>query len=185
MTGAWPSVRLDSVCERITVGWVGPMAEEYVSEGVLFLRSQNIRPFGLDMASAKFVTPAFHEKIKKSRLSPGDVAIVRTGYPGTAAVIPKTLAEANCADLVVVTPGPDLDATFLAATLNSAWGVGAVTGRLVGAAQQHFNVSAAKAMEIPLPPVTVQREIARVLNSYAEAIENNTRRIDPRADPDA
>lgn len=177
MRSDWPVRRLEDLCERITVGHVGPMADQYEASGVAFLRSQNIRPFRLDLDGVKYIGDDFHARLKKSELHPGDVAIIRTGYPGTACVIPDSLGRANCADLVIATPGPDLDPHFLAAIFNSSWGVSAVAGRLVGSAQQHFNVSAAKAMQVHLPGIGEQRRIVRVLRAYDDLIENNMRRI--------
>ncbi|MDH4445563.1 MAG: restriction endonuclease subunit S [Akkermansiaceae bacterium] len=171
-------VRLKDVCDRITVGHVGSMKDEYVAEGISFLRSQNIHPFRLNLADIKFVTPEFHAKLKKSALKPGDVAVVRTGYPGTACVIPKSLPVSNCSDLVIISPNEtELDSGYLAAVFNSSWGVATVGGNLVGAAQQHFNVGAAKEMEINLPDLPTQRKIAGILSAYDDLIENNLRRI--------
>jgi len=174
---AWPAAPLEAICDRITVGHVGPMASEYVDDGIPFLRSQNIKPFAIDVQDLKFISPSFHRKLKKCALGAGDVVIVRTGYPGTAAVVPPSLGEANCADLVVITPGPTLNAYFLAAIFNSTWGADSVKGRLVGSAQQHFNIGAARRMEIRLPPLTVQQKIASVLSAYDDLIDNNNRRI--------
>lgn len=170
-------VKLKDVCLDITVGHVGPMADEYVDVGIPFLRSQNILPFRLDRSNLKFITEAFHRKLKKSALSPGDVAVVRTGYPGTACVIPKGLPVANCADLVVIRPSEELDSYYLCCLFNSAWGRSTVAGSLVGVAQQHFNIGVAREMEVTLPPVEVQRRIASILSAYDDLIENNTRRI--------
>jgi type I restriction enzyme S subunit len=153
------------------------MADKYVDEGVPFLRSQNILPFRITADNIKFIPQSFHEKLRKSSLRPGDVAIVRTGYPGTAAVVPKWLPDANCADLVIITPGGDLDAFFLAAVFNSTWGIASVGGQLVGAAQQHFNIGAARRMELHVPPLPIQRKIAAILSAYDDLIENNNRRI--------
>jgi type I restriction enzyme, S subunit len=159
------------------VGYVGPMVKEYVEHGVPFLRSQDINPFRLDLSSIKYINKAFHAKIKKSSLSPGDVVVVRTGYPGTACVIPPSLPIANCSDVVIIRPSLELDPYFVTALFNSAWGRGSVSNNLVGAAQQHFNVGAAKEMLIDLPPLPVQRRIAAVLSAYDDLIENNQRRI--------
>lgn len=177
MNAAWPLVVLEDVCDRITVGWVGPMVDEYVDDGVPFLRSQDIAPFSLATANIKFITHEFHARIRKSALRPGDVAVVRTGYPGTAAVVPPSFGEGNCADLVVISPGAGLNPHFLAALFNSAWGISSVGGRLVGSAQQHFNVGAAKKMEVHLPPLPTQRKIAAILSTHDDLIENNNRRI--------
>jgi type I restriction enzyme S subunit len=174
----WREVKLKDVCREITVGYVGPMAKEYVDEGVPFLRSQNIQLFRLDLSSVKYVSPQFHSKLKKSALTPGDVAVVRTGYPGTACVIPETLPVANCADLVVIRPSEELDSRYLAGLFNSTWGRGKIAGSLVGVAQQHFNVGAAKEMVIHLPPLSTQRKVASVLSAYDDLIENHNRRIE-------
>jgi len=171
-------VRLKEVCDRITVGHVGSMRDEYVSSGIPFLRSQNIKPFRLNKIDIKFISPEFHERLKKSSLKPGDVAVVRTGHPGTACVIPANLPVSNCSDLVIITPSAtQLDSRYLAAVFNSSWGIATVGGNLVGVAQQHFNVSAAKEMEINLPDLPTQCKIAGVLSAYDDLIENNLRRI--------
>lgn len=177
MNRPWPVFRLEELCERITVGWVGPMASEYVHDGVPFLRSQNIQPFQIDARDLKFIPESFHRRIRKSELREGDVAVVRTGYPGTAAVIPSWLESANCADLVIIRPGEKLNSVFLAALFNSTWGKASVEGRLVGSAQQHFNIGAAKRMELQLPPLASQLKIASVLSAYQTLIDNNRRRI--------
>lgn len=174
----WREVRLEDVCEHITVGHVGSMADEYVAEGIPFLRSQNITPFKVNLRGVKYITSEFNEKLRKSALKPGDVAVVRTGYPGTAAVIPRELLVSNCSDLVIIRPGEEIDSWFLSCLFNSVWGRGVVAGNLVGVAQQHFNVGAAKNLRIALPPIQNQRAVASILRNYDDLIENNTRRIE-------
>jgi type I restriction enzyme, S subunit len=174
----WRKVKLKEVCREITVGHVGSMAKEYVDEGIPFLRSQNILPFSLELSSVKYITPEFHGKLKKSALLPGDVAVVRTGYPGIACVIPSKPSICNCADLVIIRPSEELNAKYLTCVFNSTWGQGIIAGTLVGVAQQHFNVSAAKEMEVNLPPRHTQVKIAAIIYNYNDLIENNTRRIE-------
>ncbi len=172
------TLKLESVCARITVGHVGPMASEYVDEGIPFLRSQNIKPFRLDLDDVKFITAAFHERLRKSALRPGDVAVIRTGYPGVAAVVPRSLPDANCADLVVITPTlSQLDPYYLAAIFNSTWGKATVAGNLVGVAQQHFNIGAARNLDVVLPSMAVQRRAVDIFLAYDDLIENCDRRI--------
>lgn len=170
-------VQLGELCERLTVGHVGPMANQYQSAGIPFLRSQDIHPFAIRTEESKFIDEEFNAKLKKSILKKGDVVIVRTGYPGTAAVVPARLDGANCADLVILTPGPNLDPWFTAALLNSSWGRGMVAGNLVGVAQQHFNVGAARALQFRPPDISVQRRIGEIIRTYCNLIEVNLRRI--------
>ena len=130
----WPEQRLSDVCKKMTVGHVGPMAKRYTQSGIPFLRSQNVRPFQIDLDDVVYIDEIFHKELYKSQLRPGDVAIVRTGYPGTAAVIPEALPASNCADLVIVRVGEHLDPQF-AAFFNSSHGKRLVNGNLNGAAQ--------------------------------------------------
>ncbi len=174
----WRDVVLGDLCERVTVGHVGRMSDRYVDDGVPFLRSQNIKPFVIDRNGMLRVDEDFHRKLAKSRLAAGDVVVVRTGYPGTAAVVPSDLDGSNCADLVVITPGEDLNPHLLAAVFNSSWGRSAVGGHLVGAAQQHFNIGSAKMLRLRLPSRHEQDQIAVVLCALHDLIENNRRRVE-------
>ena len=157
----WDFRKLTTLCDRITVGFVGPMAHRYEETGVPFLRSQNIRPFQIQLDNVKFIGDEFNEEIRKSKLNPGDVAIVRTGYPGTAAVIPDTLPISNCADLVIATTNEELSPHFLTMFLNSDFGKRLVASKSVGAAQKHFNVGAAKAVDFPTPPILEQKRLVQ------------------------
>ena len=153
---SWETTQLSKLCKKITVGHVGPMAKRYVGSGTPFLRSQNIRPFEISLTDVKYIDDAFTNELKKSELRPGDVAIVRTGYPGTCAVVPDELEVANCADLVIARTGSKLNPHFLALLLNSSYGKKLVAGAAVGAAQKHFNVGAAKRAIFPFPPLETQ-----------------------------
>jgi type I restriction enzyme S subunit len=170
----WKEVCLEDVAEEVTVGHVGLMASEYVADGVPFLRSQNVEPLRVNDADLKFITPAFHQRLRKSALAPGDVVIVRTGAPGTCAVIPSSLPIANCSDLVIVRCGPELDPRFLAYYVNSV-AAHHVDSHLVGAVQQHFNVGSARKMLMHLPTAHEQRAIAQILGTLDDKIELNRR----------
>ena len=171
---AWASTYLEDVAEELTVGHVGPMASEYVPSGIPFLRSQNIEPFRVSLADTKFITAEFHSKLAKSVLRPGDVVIVRTGKPGTAAVVPDWLPVANCADLVIVRAGPRLDPHFLCYYINGLAGHH-VDAHIVGAVQQHFNVGSARRLPLRLPSLDEQHAVAYILGTLDDKIELNRR----------
>jgi len=165
---------LEEVADELTVGYVGPMASEYVPSGIPFLRSQNVEPLRVMQDDIKFITPDFHKRISKSALSPGDVVIVRTGKPGACTVMPDSLPVANCSDLVIVRCGKKLDARFLAYYVNTV-AAHHVSAHLVGAVQQHFNVGSARKLKMLLPEIGEQRAIASVLGSLDDKIELNRR----------
>ena len=174
----WQMAKVKNLAEYITVGFVGSMSSLFVEDGVPLLRGQNIHEYSLNLTNLKYISQETHTKWKKSALMPGDVVIVRVGYPGTACVIPNGIGELNAASLVIVRPDPKkLDANFLCYVINSPWGKAQVSGRLVGAAQQVFNTQTAAELEISCPPLPTQQRIAGILSAYDELIENSQKRI--------
>ena len=173
MKSNWPLVKLEEVAE-LTVGFVGTMAKHYTQDGVTFLRSTNIEPFNIKFDDIKFISSEFNEKISKSQLRGGDVVIVRTGKPGACTVIPEIEGSWNCSDLVIVRPHQEkLDPLYLAAYINLASGT--INNQLVGAVQQHFNVASAKKLEIPVPPIEVQRKISSLIGNLNDKIAINNK----------
>lgn len=170
----WRNVLLEDVTDEVTVGHVGPMASEYTPHGIPFLRSQDIEPYRINLSEITHISEDFHQRLQKSALKPGDVVIVRTGKPGTAAVVPDSLKVANCSDLVIVRPSRELDSRFLAYYINTL-GNRHVAAHLVGAVQQHFNVGSARKLRLLLPRIEEQRDIADVLGALDDKIELNRR----------
>jgi type I restriction enzyme S subunit len=174
----WQMTEVKNLADHITVGFVGSMSDLFVENGVPLLRGQNIHEYALDLKNLKYISQETHRKWKKSALMPGDVAIVRVGYPGTACVIPDGIGDLNAASLVIVRPDrTKLDSNFLCYVINSPWGKAQVSGRLVGSAQQVFNTQTAAELKIPHPTLPVQQRIAGILSAYDELIENSQQRI--------
>lgn len=169
MSSEWVSKELEEVATEVTVGFVGSMASEYIAHGIPFLRSLNVEPFRINTKALKYISPKFHAKINKSSLQPGDVVIVRTGKPGASAVIPEWLKTANCSDLVIVRCGEYIRPHFLCYWINSV-ASHHILSHLVGAVQQHFNVGAAKKMQVLVPSLREQDQIITILGSIDDRI---------------
>lgn len=174
MGNEWQLLELNDLSKEITVGFVGSMTHEYVDTGIPFLRSKNIAEHVINWDDIRFISTEFHEKLKKSALRPGDVAIVRTGKPGVTCVIPETLKIANCSDLVIVrVDDTRLNPYFLSYFMNSVAAGQQVNSHVVGAVQQHFNVGAAKKIKLLLPPISEQEVVVDVLRSLDNKITLN------------
>jgi type I restriction enzyme S subunit len=174
MSETWEAVTLDDISEDITVGYVGPMAEQYLDAGVPFLRSLNVEPFRIKAIDLKYISMEFHQRLRKSALKPGDIVIVRTGKPGACAVIPDRLLEANCSDVVVVRAGAKVRPGYISYVVNStaAHHIDAYT---VGAVQQHFNVASARQIRFRLPPIVEQDRILSILGALDGNIDLSRR----------
>jgi type I restriction enzyme, S subunit len=169
----WEWTRVDSASERVTVGHVGSMKEEYVSNGIPFLRSQNVRPNRFDDNGLLYISSVFHGKLKKSTLFPNDVVVVRSGSVGTACVIPHSLKEANCSDLVIVKQPRGIASYFLSFYLNSVTDT-RIARQRVGIALTHFNTQSVAAFPIPLPSLLEQQQIVQEVErrfSIADQVE--------------
>lgn len=161
----WLVVSIRDVAEKITVGFVGSMAHLFTDQGIPLLRGQNVLANQLDLNETKFISPETHKQWKKSALEPGDVVMVRVGYPGTSCVIPDGLGEANAASLVVVRPNTSkLSAHFLSMIVNSQDGKRQIDSYLVGGAQQVINTGTAAMFKLRLPSLPEQTAIVAILS---------------------
>ena len=158
---SWEVVRCEDVCETISVGIVVKPSSYYVANGVPAFRSQNVREDRIQSEPMVYISEeANNGPVKKSKLSAGDVLIVRTGYPGTSCVVPPEFDGSNCIDLIFVRPNKaKLRSHYLSRFFNSDAAKVQVQVGKIGLAQQHFNVGAAKNTQVPLPPTDQQDEI--------------------------
>jgi type I restriction enzyme S subunit len=169
----WDIIRCEDLCKTITVGIVVRPSSYYVPKGVLAFRSFNIREDYLNLKDLVFISEVDNQsKLAKSRLQKDDVLIVRTGYPGTACVVPQKFEGANCIDLVIARPNQDtIRSHYLSRFFNSKAGKDQSSASETGMAQKHLNVGAVKRTLIPLPSLAEQQQIVEILSSVDRKIE--------------
>jgi len=181
----WEWTTFETVCWEITVGHVGPMASEYIEDGIPFLRSLNVRENRFDPKNLKYVSEKFHKKLSKSHLSTRDIVVVRSGNVGISCVIPETMKEANCSDLVIARPVNGFLSEYGSLFINSILARDQINTMKVGIAQTHFNIGSMKKILIPLAPYDEQKRIvAKVLAffSIADNIETASSKARTRTD---
>jgi type I restriction enzyme S subunit len=175
----WCWASFAEVSKRVTVGHVGSMKDEYIEEGIPFLRSQNVRENRFDPEGLQFICQEFHKKLSKSSLQPGDLVVVRSGSVGVACVIPETLKEANCSDLVIVKQPQAINPHYGAYYMNSV-ARSHVNAKQVGVALTHFNTQSMAEMPIPVPPLAEQQKIVhqvQALFKIAEYVEQQYKEV--------
>jgi type I restriction enzyme S subunit len=150
-------VPLKYMVESVSVGIVITPAKWYVDAGgTPALRGLNIRPGAINSVDLVQISAEGHAEHAKSRLQAGDVAVVRTGQAGAAAVVPPEFDGANCIDLIIVRPGRKIIPKYLEYALNSEHARAQVSEHAVGSIQAHFNVGAMK--QIPLPSLSKEEQ---------------------------
>tara|TARA_B100000749_G_scaffold161705_1_gene124247 strand:- start:6815 stop:7825 length:1011 start_codon:yes stop_codon:yes gene_type:complete len=174
----WAVCMASEVAEEVMVGVVIKPTQYYVDSGIPALRSANVRENGLTMENLKYFSIESNEKLKKSKLRKGDLLTVRTGYPGTTAVVTDGFEGCNCIDVVITRPSERMNSNFFSMWVNSDGGKGQVLKAQGGLAQQHFNVGDMKNLLIVVPPLEEQKSIFGVVDSVAKKISTAEARLD-------
>jgi type I restriction enzyme S subunit len=159
----WKVRRLKYVSPQITVGIVVEPSKYYVPDGIPALRSLNVSPGSVTMASLVFISTEANDLHAKSKLRAGDLVVVRSGQPGTTAVIPPELDGCNCIDLIIIRKPLSGSEWFLCWYLSSDAAVMQFAVGSGGAIQQHFNVGTAAELFVPVPPVQEQKAIVEYI----------------------
>ncbi|MGN6548095.1 MAG: restriction endonuclease subunit S [Aureliella sp.] len=170
----WEIRRCSDVCERIMVGIVIRPSQYYQSYGVPAFRSANVRENGITDSDLVFISEASNALLAKSQTRTGDILTVRTGYPGTSAVVRPAHAGCNCVDILITRPSRKVNSDFLSIWINSSFGKEQVLRNQGGLAQKHFNVGDMKNLVIALPSLVEQEAIAGALldvDTWIESLE--------------
>jgi type I restriction enzyme S subunit len=165
----WVETTLGDLCSRITKGsspkWQGI---SYVNEpGVLFVTSENVGLHRLIMDKTKYVEEAFNLKERKSILRNGDVLsnLVGASIGRTAVYDLDDGANVNQAVCVLSCNPAKLDNYFLSYLLNSPVFRQVLHDNEVNNARANISLSLFRGLAVQLPPLSVQKEIVRGLDS--------------------
>lgn len=173
---AWPKVKLGEVCASISDGDHLPPPK--CESGVPFVTISDIKNNRFDLANTRFVPKAYFDAIdEKRRIRKGDVLYSVVGSYGIPVYADKDLDIAFQRHIAILKPGKDVDSRYLYYSLLNPAFYNAADNVAIGAAQKTITLSALRNLEIPLPPLPVQRQIADILSAYDDLIENNRRRI--------
>ena len=110
--GHWELKRLKFISPEITVGIVVTPAKYYEDSGVPCLRSLNVKETGLTNTDLVYISPESNELLSKSKVFTGDLVAVRSGQPGTTAIVDERFDGANCIDLIVIRRASSFDSLF-------------------------------------------------------------------------
>lgn len=166
----WGVASCDELCSRVTVGIVVQPASYYQPSGVPALRSLNIKSNKFDLSELVYFSAVDNEALSKTRVWAGDVVVVRSGRPGTAAVVSRELDGVNAIDILIASPKPDLlSGEYLSFFMNSNAGKRLVLGEERGQIQKHLNAGSLKKAEIPVPPIELQEKFVKRLKSLEES----------------
>jgi type I restriction enzyme S subunit len=174
----WQVESCGGLCREIIVGIVIRPTQYYQPDGVPALRSANVRENKITNQDLVFMSAKDNESLAKSKLFTGDLVTVRTGYPGTTAVIPPEFDGCNCIDIVISRPKLEkIRSEFLSIWINSFHGKRQVLEGQGGLAQQHFNVGEMKLLLVNVPDIYEQERIENFFSIYNSSISDNEKEL--------
>lgn len=166
----WEFKRCADLCSRICVGIVIQPTQYYVEDGIPAFRSANVREDGIDPSNFVYISAEANQLLAKSQVKAGDIVSVRTGYPGTSAVIQPEFQGANCIDILISTPNEQVSSEYLCDWINSSFGKWQVLRQQGGMAQQHFNVGEMRELLVALPDLDEQDRIRNKIKAISDKL---------------
>ena len=168
MPSSWEWTRLGCLCSKIGAGSTPKGGRAiYKSEGVLFLRSQNVYNDGLRLANAVFIDENIDASMIGSRVEPFDLLLNITGASiGRCAIVPSDLPSANINQHVLILRCIERDMIeFLHTCIISPLVFKSIMDMQVGATKEGLSAQKAAQLLMPIPPIKEQHRIITALGS--------------------
>lgn len=153
-------VSIESICSIITDGT--HQTPKYFDEGVIFLSARNVTEEVIDWKKIKYVSQEAHEGYTKTvKPSINDILLAKNGTTGVAAIIKEDKEFSIYVSLALLRPIPEkILPNFLLRVINSDVARIQFFSRLIGIGVPNLHLGEIREVQIPLPPLPKQKEIA-------------------------
>ncbi|MFI6093463.1 restriction endonuclease subunit S [Streptomyces sp. NPDC051218] len=167
-------VRLKHLASRITSGPRG-WGDLIADEGTPFLRILNIprRGVKLDTSNMARVTAPRGPERERTRTKPGDILVSITADIGSVAIVDGIAVNGNVSQhIALVRPTLSIcDPEWLAYAIKSPAAKGQLTGNSYGGTKVGLGLGDIADLHLSVPPLPVQRTIARHISQETAVIE--------------
>lgn len=173
MAGEWPIIRLGDYVDSS----LGKMLDAQKNKGQLqpYLGNSNVRWGTFDLADLAQMKFEEHEE-ERYGIRDGDLIVCEGGEPGRCAVWREEIPNMKIQKaLHRIRTKDGLNNYYLFYWFMLTGRTGRLEPHFTGTTIKHLTGKAVSALELPLPPIEVQEEIARVLKSLDDKIELNRR----------
>jgi type I restriction enzyme S subunit len=174
----WGLLPFKRLCARVDVGIAEAATHAYCDDGVPIIRSTNVRPNVLDTSDILKIEPWFAEKNRSKTLRAGDLVTVRTGYPGTTAMIPSEYDGSQCFTLVMSRLKRKEVPRFFAYFFNADPGNTYFQMEGWGTAQTNISVPIVQHIPVVRPPVSEQAAIVDFLDRETARIDRMVAKVE-------
>jgi type I restriction enzyme S subunit len=156
---------LGDVCSLITKGTTPSSFEK---KGVFFIKTEAFDGLKIDKSKLSFISQSMHEEaLKRSILQENDILFAIAGSIGKCAVITKDLLPANTNQaLAIIRLTENVNRNYILHMLQSQHMKEYISRSVKGSAQPNLNLQQMSNFSIPVPPLPIQQEIARLLDKF-------------------
>lgn len=161
----WPWRTLGSLAKKFSDGPFGSnlKSEHYVESGVRVVRLQNIGAGDFIDDDKAYISEEHFEKIAKHECVPGDILVGTLGDPNLRACflppyIPLAINKADCVQIRV--EEREAHVAFVCALLNHPSTQALAQSLMHGQTRVRISMGSLRELEIPVPPLILQREFA-------------------------
>lgn len=159
-TGKHPSVKLKTVCTKITDGT--HKTPHYLNEGITFVSAKNIINYELDFTDVKYISKEEYEEIqKRCQVEVADILLSKSGSLGSPVILRTNQPLGLFESLAVIKyDRTQLVPEFLCEQLKSERIQLQFKNGTRGVAVKHLHLNVIGDIEIVLPPLDLQKQFA-------------------------
>jgi len=161
----WKSVKLESVCGKITDGT--HKTPIYKDSGVIFLSAKNIKKYELNCDSPKYISKEEHALLsKRCNVEKDDILITKSGSLGMAAMVGFDFEFSIFESLALLKYiRESIDGKFLLYYLNTPSTQYKYAGITKGVGVKHLHLSDLRRLDIILPSRAIQKHFTERIQS--------------------
>jgi type I restriction enzyme, S subunit len=161
----WEVKQLDEVCPLIRDG--EHRTPTYIDEGIPFITAKNLVGNSINFENTDKISPKEHvEFSKRAKPEMGDLLMTKDGTIGVTQVIKEDTEFSIYVSVVLLKLNHKIiHPDFLNYLLSSDEIQNEIRKRTKGIAIRHIHLIDLRSLKIPLPPLTLQQQFARVVES--------------------
>ncbi|MBD2188327.1 restriction endonuclease subunit S [Pseudanabaena mucicola] len=181
LPNGWEWVRLDEIVSKIGSGSTPRGGKEsYLTEGIPFIRSQNIWNDRIQLDDVAFISEETHSKMSATTVMSMDILLNITGASiGRCAIVPDDFKEANVSQHVTIIRcvNPEIR-KFIHCLLISPYGQSMIWSRQVGMSREGLSKKVLEQFQISLPPLAEQHRIVAKIDQLMTLCDELEKQID-------
>jgi len=177
----WPMAELGDVCEAILTGPFGSALHQtdYVEEGIPVINPSDIVDGAVVKSDAKMVSPETRGRLREFTVRRDDIVIARRGEMGRCAVVAPEMDGWLCGTgCFVIRLIEWCDPRFAYLQISSPSVKAHLEEQAVGVTMKNLNQGILSRVPIPLPPLTIQRDIVAEIEAEQALVEGNQELIE-------